>query len=99
MGNLDSKAGRDRPENDPFRNYFGHVPGGLCSALALAGTTTSTSLQTDQSGTVNTPNAQTNALWAGYTSWLNTVFSSCLGESLSVDVPAAGATITETCHI
>jgi hypothetical protein len=33
MGNVDGQAGRDGHENDPFRNHFDHVPGGLCSTL------------------------------------------------------------------
>lgn len=63
------------------------------------GTITSIYQQTDQSGTVNTPNAETNATWAGNTSWLYSSFASCLGETINITVPVAGATITEPCTI
>jgi hypothetical protein len=63
------------------------------------GTTTSIDQQTDQSGTVSKPDAQTNAIWHATTNWLYSPFASCLGSIYDVTVPVPGAIITDTCHL
>jgi hypothetical protein len=63
------------------------------------GTTTSINQSTDQTGTVNRPDAQTNATWHASTNWLYSPFASCLGSIYDVNIPAQGGTITETCSL
>ena len=64
------------------------------------GTTTSINQQTDQSGTVNRPDAETNAIWSGYSSWVYSSFAACLGQPYSnLTVPSGGARINEPCGI
>jgi hypothetical protein len=63
------------------------------------GTTTSINQSTDQSGTVNKPDVQTNAIWHVITNWLYSPFASCLGQTYDLTVMVSGANITETCHL